>query len=70
MSNLDEFKLAIGPVQRADQSVDPVARVAEDRMDAPLMQALPEEIAHCLAHACLSDLLVIADRHQCDPSSR
>ena len=69
MPRLDEFKLAVGPAQRADQSIDAVAGVAEDRMDAPLMKAVPEEIAHCLAHACLSDLLTIEDR-QCDPPRR
>jgi hypothetical protein len=55
MPRRDEFKLAVAPAQRADQSVDAVAGVAEDRMDAPLMKTLPEEIAHRLAHACLSD---------------
>ena len=53
MPHLHEPEIATCAVERAEQSVDAVARVAEDGVDAPFMQSMPEEVAHCLAHDCL-----------------
>ena len=54
---LDEFDLAVEPLKRAEQTVDAVARVTVDAPHAPVMQALPKEIADRLGHRPLPVLL-------------
>ena len=50
MPHLDEFDLALGPLQRAKHAVDAVARIAVDPPHAPLVKALDKEIADGLGH--------------------
>jgi hypothetical protein len=50
MPHLDQLDLAPGPVHRSEETVDAVTRIAEDRAHAPLMQALPKEVADRLNH--------------------
>ena len=45
--------VAVSPVERADDAVDPVAGIAVDAVDAPLAQALQQIIGDELAHASL-----------------
>ena len=49
MASLDE-PVAVGPVERAEEAVDPVPRVAVDALDAPLAQAFQEIVGDELAH--------------------
>jgi hypothetical protein len=51
MARLDELHLVAGPVERAQQPVDAVARIAEDPSHAPLPQPLEEVVAGGLRHS-------------------
>lgn len=53
MSDLYEFDVSLATLQRAQQTVDTIARIAEDSGDSPILQPLPGEIAYCPCHACL-----------------
>jgi hypothetical protein len=44
MPRLDELRTALRPVERAEQTVDAVTRIAEDPLDTPLPQALKYEV--------------------------
>ncbi|WP_244519392.1 hypothetical protein [Paracoccus alcaliphilus] len=59
MSDLYEFDVSLATLQRAQQTVDTIARIAEDSGDSPILQPLPEEIAYCPCHARL--LFALAD---------
>src|SRR4029453_5020173 len=58
VAGLDEVGIAVSPVERAEEGVDPVAGVAVDAVDAPLAQALQEIVRDELRH--LSSLLGVA----------
>src|SRR4051812_24188811 len=50
MADLDEFDLVLRSLQCTEHTVDTVAGVPEDAVDAPLMQAIDEEVTHRPAH--------------------
>ena len=50
VTGLDEVGVAVGPVERAEERVDPVAGVAVDAVDVPLAQALQEVVGDELGH--------------------
>src|SRR3954453_16602740 len=52
MADLNEIEAIAGTVQRAEQAVDAVTGIAEDRSYAPLAHAFPKEIANGPAHVC------------------
>src|SRR5207253_9760544 len=60
--HLDEVGVALRAVERADDGVDPVARVTVDPVDAPLGQALEQEVGDELGHL---DLLRSVPRAWC-----
>ena len=50
VARLDELGIAVGPVERPEEPVDAVPRVAEDAVDPPLPEALEHEVGY-LRHA-------------------
>ena len=50
VAGLDEVGVAVGPVERAEEGIDPVAGVAVDPVDAPLAQALQDVVGDELGH--------------------
>lgn len=50
MPCLNESDLAVSTVERAENTIDTVARIAKKMEHAPLMQALRNEIADGLGH--------------------
>ena len=50
VARLDELGVIICAVERAEEAVDPVPRVAVDAVDPPLAQALQNEIGNQLGH--------------------
>ena len=50
VADLDELEGQVEALHGAQQAVDAVAGVAEDRPDAPLRQTLPEEVPDRLGH--------------------
>ena len=50
---LDELRVAFRAVERPEESVDPVARIAVDAVNAPLAQALEDVVGDELSHASL-----------------
>jgi hypothetical protein len=59
MTHLNEFNLALQPVEGAEDAVDAISRVAVNPAHTPFEQALDEKISHCLAH-------VAAPSHGCN----
>jgi hypothetical protein len=47
---LDEFDLAVGTVQGAEDAIDAVAWITEDFSHAPGVKSLDNKIANCLGH--------------------
>ncbi len=50
VARLDELRVAVGAVERAQERVDPVARVAVDAVDAPLAEAFEDVVGDELGH--------------------
>jgi hypothetical protein len=50
MPGLDEARLIIRFLPCSEQSVDAVARVAEDLLDAPLAEPLQDVVGNCRCH--------------------
>ena len=50
VARLDELGVGLRPVERAEEPVDPVARVAVDAVDAPLAETLEDEVGNELGH--------------------
>ena len=50
VANLDELRVAARPIECAEQRVDPVAGIAVNALDAPLAQALEDEVGDELCH--------------------
>ena len=59
VARLDELGIAVSAVERAEEGVDPVARIAVDAPDAPLAQPLQDVIGNQLAH-----VLLLSIRHR------
>ncbi|MET3789163.1 hypothetical protein ABIC24_006859 [Methylobacterium radiotolerans] len=50
VADLDELEGQVVALERAEEPVDPVPGVAEDRLDAPFGEALPEEVGDGVGH--------------------
>ncbi len=53
MAGLDEPDLAVGPVERAEHTIDAIARIAVDAPHAPLVQAFNKKVADRHRHGNL-----------------
>src|SRR5439155_5034541 len=68
--DLDQLRIALGTVERAEERVDPVARVAVDAVDVPLAQTLEVVVGDELCHWFPSFARTAAARAAAPPPNR
>ena len=53
MARLNELYFSLGAVQRAEHTIDAIARVTKNMPDAPCVQTLNDEITYGFRHGSL-----------------
>ena len=53
VARLDELGVPLGAVERAEEGVDPVPRIAEHPVDAPFLEPAQDEVGNMLRHLIL-----------------